>query len=328
MQIKQASIKPDPPLGPVLQEIASLLVADDWMRCATADDSSFYYIVGMTAHEAERSGGPDHMCLSVPHSAPVSTLGEYQAHGQVAAPRSLDYYTRRAASTLVASGVDRELLNRFINGSSSDLSFLHGFVGAPGTDTFQALSDLLEAMVLAKGLEPAATEAQKRAELATAVQKLYLRELSQLYPGVVERASVLEVLDFSDPQLNEASRCYLYGFFRGAVVLSASALESNLRLAIEPSGVDRAERGARRNRGFFNLLVDEAESQGLLGSRVRPGEESPFVSYSRRIFEERTKVVHKNVVPRKELAEELLTKARQVVEHLHERRAQPPRHEA
>src|SRR2546425_2279298 len=107
-------------------------------------------------------------------------------------------------------------------------------------------------MVLAKGLEPAATEAQKRAELATAVQKLYIRELSQLYPGVVERASVLEVLDFPDPQLNEASRCYLYGFFRGAVVLSASALESNLRLAIGPSGVDRAERGAGRNRGFFN----------------------------------------------------------------------------
>jgi hypothetical protein len=236
------------------------------MRCATDDGNSFYYIVGMRAHEAERNGGADHMSLSAPRRAPVSSLGEYQAHGQVAAPRSLDYYTRRPASILIAAGVDREVLNRFMKGTSQDLSFLHGFVGAPGTDTFQALSDLLEALLLAKGLKPAATEAQKQAELATAVQKLYIRELSQLYPGVVERAFVLEVLDFSDPQVNEASRCYLYGFFRGAVVLSASALESNLRLDIGPSGVERAERGAGRDGGFFDLLVDEAESKELLGA--------------------------------------------------------------
>ena len=167
MQIKQGTINPDPPLGPVLQEIAGLLVADDWTRCATDDDSSVYYIVGMRAHEAERSGDANHMSLSAPRRAPVSTLGEYQAHGQVAGARSLDYYTRRAASTLIAAGVDRELLNRFIKGSSPDLSFLHGFVGGAGTDTFRALSDLLEAMLLAKGLEPAATEAQKQAELVS-----------------------------------------------------------------------------------------------------------------------------------------------------------------
>ena len=40
-----------------------------------------------------------------------------------------------------------------------------------------------------------------------------------------------------------------YGFFRGAVVMmSASALVSNLRVAVGPAGVERAERGAGRNR--------------------------------------------------------------------------------
>jgi hypothetical protein len=39
-----------------------------------------------------------------------------------------------------------------------------------------------------------------------------------------------------------------YGFFRGAVVMSASALESSLRVAVGPAGVERAERGAGRNR--------------------------------------------------------------------------------
>ena len=312
MKVKQGSVKPGAPLGPVLQEIARMLAADDWMRCGTDDDSSVYYIVGVKAHSDDQAGGADHMSLSIPSAAPVSTLGEHQVHGQVAAPRSFDYYVRRASSELVRCGVDSDLLNQFVKGNSPDVSFMRGCIGAPGTESFQALSDLLQAMVLAKGLDPAATEAQRRAELATAVQKLYLREVSQLYVGIVERASSLEILDFSDPQLNEASRCYLYGFFRGAVVLSASALESNLRAAVGSSGVERAEQRGSRDRGFFDLLVDEADSQAILGSRTRVGEDPPFVSYSRRIFRERTKVVHKNLVPTKELAEELLTKARQV----------------
>jgi hypothetical protein len=58
------------------------------------------------------------------------------------------------------------------------------------------------------------------------------------------------------------------------------------------------------------------------------GEEPPLVGYSRKIFEERTKVVHKGLVPTKELAEELLTKGRQVIEYVHEHYAKPPRHEA
>jgi hypothetical protein len=76
----------------------------------------------------------------------------------------------------------------------------------------------------------------------------------------------------------------------------------------------------------INLLVDEADSKTVLGTRCRLGEEPVLVGYSRRIFEERTRVVHKNLAPTRELAEELVTKAREVIEHLHERAA--PGHEA
>ena len=318
MQIKLGNIHPEPLLTVAVQEVAAMLAADDWMRCATADDGSFYYIVGMKAHGNELADGSAHMSLTVPQGNPLSTLGEYQAHGQVAAQRSFDYYIRRAATRLESYGVDSRLLRNFINGDLKDPSFLQGHLGSPGTESFRAFSDLLQAMLLAKGQAPTATEAERRSDLSTAVQKLYLRELSQLYPSVVKRASSLDVLDFSDPQLNEASRCYLYGFFRGAVVLAASALETNLRAAIGDAGVD-CVRGRQRSQSggnFFGCLVDEADARGVLGKRIRPGQEAELVAYSREIFNRRNGVVHKGDDPTAMVAAELLGKAREVIEFI------------
>lgn len=36
-------------------------------------------------------------------------------------------------------------------------------------------------------------------------------------------------MEFADPQLEEASRCYLYGFSRAAVVLAVAAVETQLK---------------------------------------------------------------------------------------------------
>lgn len=260
------------------------------------------------------------MALTVPRAGPISTLGEQQVHKQVAAPRPPDYYVRQAVSTLTSLGSNGDALERFAKGEMDDLSALKGQIGRPGDEKFAAFSNLLQAMLLAQGLEPEATEAEKRSELADAVQKLYLRELSRLFHKVVQRAASLEALEFSDPQLNEASRCYLYGFFRAAIILSASALETTLREAMGQQGINRLEDESRsdagRKRGFFNLLVDEADRQGLLGRRTRPGEEAQLVVYSREIFTNRTRVVHKGDVPTASSAEELLNKSREIIEHV------------
>lgn len=331
MQHKKGTVTHSAPLGPVLREIIDRLVADDWVRCATDDESSVYYIIGARAHDDEQTGGPAHMSLSIPSQAPTSILGEHQVHGQVASNRSSAYYINRAVAVLVRYGVDHDLVADFVKNDARDLSFIRGCVGAPKAECIRALTDLLEAMMLAKGLTPAATEAQKRSELSNAVEKLYLWELSGLYMKLVERASSLEVLDFLDPQLNEASRCFLYGFFRGAVILSASAVETSLRAAVGRAGMEKVDQGSSSKRGFFNRLVDEADSQHILGPRIRQGEEPPLVCWSRRIFKQRTRIVHpkgdNQLVPERELRElaaELLIKARKVLEHLHERRATPP----
>lgn len=69
-----------------------------------------------------------------------------------------------------------------------------------------------------------------RPGLRSALEARSLKELTERFPKVVKRATEFDWLSFSDPQLREASRCYLYGFFRSAVVVAASALEARLKV--------------------------------------------------------------------------------------------------
>lgn len=51
-------------------------------------------------------------------------------------------------------------------------------------------------------------------------------------PKAVKRATTFEWLSFNDPQLREASRCYLYGFMRAAVLIAVAALEVRIRSVV------------------------------------------------------------------------------------------------
>ncbi len=334
MKTKTIEARLGPPLPAVLRELADKLLADDWVRHATADDSSVYYIIGVKAHAADQGGQIEHLSFSVPPGGNVTVLGERQVHAQVASRKPEEYYLRRARKQLESTGIEPGEIDRFLDlferGEDFSPVVAPWHINQPAR--FEAFINVLHALALRRGanVDDLATESERRGAIDAALEKVYLDELSRLFESLVIRAGSLEELEFNDAQLNEASRCFLYGFFRGAVVLSASALETNLRAAVGPSGVERVDRPAStsRKRGFFNLLVDEADAQAVLGSRTRPGEEPPLVAYSRRIFAERTKVVHKGFVPTKQLAEELLTHTREVIEYIHEHRTNPPRHEA
>lgn len=92
-----------------------------------------------------------------------------------------------------------------------------------------------------------------------------LKKLAERYPKVVKRASDFDWLSFSDLQVWEASRCYLYGFFRAAVLVAASALEDRLKtvacvtefnsydnLTDSAFGVAGAPRWTSENRPFLD----------------------------------------------------------------------------
>lgn len=95
-----------PPLPTVLRELADKLIADGWVRHATADDSSVYYIIGVKAHAADQEGQLEHLSLSVPLGGRVTVVGERQVHAQVASRKSGDYYRRSSRRFMgSASGV-------------------------------------------------------------------------------------------------------------------------------------------------------------------------------------------------------------------------------
>ncbi len=51
-------------------------------------------------------------------------------------------------------------------------------------------------------------------------QKLYLRELSYKYHGILKKLECLTPLPFEESQLDEATRCWLYGFYRATVLFA------------------------------------------------------------------------------------------------------------
>ena len=69
-------------------------------------------------------------------------------------------------------------------------------------------------------------------------------------------------------------------------------------------------------RDFLQPPVDEADSQGVLGKRVRQGQEPELVAYSRRIFTQRNDIVHEGQIPNKATASELLDNAREAIEFI------------
>ncbi|MGO9256708.1 MAG: hypothetical protein ACLQU1_10460 [Bryobacteraceae bacterium] len=104
----------------------------------------------------------------------------------------------------------------------------------------------LEALRVSVG-EPT-LDHEEAQEIAAAREKLCLREVVRKYAKIVARWEQLDPLPFYDLQFEEASKAYLYGFYRSRVVLSASALEKHLKRA---AGVDEL-------RGYPDLVEDAA----------------------------------------------------------------------
>lgn len=308
-----------PRLPTVVQELASLLDSDDWARRSTADEKAFYYILGMKALTADQQGEQSFETESVPLPRSVKPPRDAEVHAQVATVKSPAHYVTRSMARLEASGVDVKVISTFVaglRGGDVNWASLAGkFSFSPGSESLAAFCDLLRAVTMELRLpepEPV-SEAEKRQELEVAVEKVYLGELSGLYESLLRRAGSLEALTFSDPLLNEASRSYLYGFFRATVLLSSTALETCLREAIGSTGLDRVRSTPKDKEGFYRKLVKEAVDCGVLGRRVHMGQEPVLAIYSAEIFKLRNRVAHEGYEPQSAEAVELLTKARQVI---------------
>lgn len=318
MKMKTGTVKLGPSLPIVLRELADRLIADDWVRHATADDSSVFYTLGVTAHDADQNGDVDHLSLSVPRGGMVSVIGERQVHAQVASLKSGDHYVRRWRTSLENTGIDAREIDTFLaffergDDFSSIVSGWH--INRP--DRFDAFINLLRAVLLRRGVsvEELATESERRHEIGAAIEKMYLDEICRVFQSLVARVGPLLELGFHDAQLNEASRCYLYGFFRATVQLSSSALEHCLSDAVGAEGLNHVREQSKEQKGFYGPLVEAAVSLGVLGRPERMGQPPVLASYSWEVFNLRNRVAHEGYEPQSREAGELLTKTRQVVE--------------
>ena len=123
------------------------------------------------------------------------------------------------------------------------------------------------------------------------------------FPKVVKRAAGFDWLPFSDPQLREAIRCYLYGFFRAAILVAVAALESRLKkIAV----VERLEN--------YERLVDF-----VFGDAGVCGKDAVRVSALKDLFRLRNKVAHEGAEPKREEAEGALVLVRSTIETLAQR---------
>ena len=285
-------------LTTVLREIAERLRAADWER--RTGPGATYYIVGFHAHVADVEGRI-HFDSEFPAEKshddpkPLPPLALWQLRAEVAARQAK--YLEQAKARLVEMGIDRERLE--LAQEKADASDVRLSDAQSEDDFVQALMDLVQAVAIAKGTAVPETDSPQFRALR---EKHYLERIVRKYETVVSRSSKLDTLDFEDAQLFEASECFLYGFHRAVVMLSAAAVEAQLR-----------KRTGLQDREKTPALLDAAQRRGLL--------DGGLVACGREVFEIRNRVAHDQRSVDVVEAERVLDLARRVVSELVQRQA-------
>ena len=228
-------MKPDPKdLCDVVKEISAALLEADWARYES-ESGQYYYVVRHRDYAVEIEGGRAFdRKLSFPRPEDNAFWNWYIRAALAEEPLDrLADARKRAGQTGVASGVFDEAILASSKANTVDelRRTLDPFVGQLlAHDRFEALIAVLSAVRIERVRQGHLFISEvDRAELRQAVEIRFLKELAERYPKAVKRATTFDWLSFSDPQLREASRCYLYGFMRAAVLIAVAALESRLR---------------------------------------------------------------------------------------------------
>lgn len=280
-------------LPAVMKDVAARLVADDWCLMKSKDGERSYYIIGVgdyDAQEAAQMSGADFAIRTTTARSHVGPLGEYVVRSQVA--RSQEDYLKGARRDLEQAGVLPSAIDRLLD---NEMNWGELFPeSVPLEKRWTLLLNFLEALRVAQGVTELDQEDAR--EVDAARQKLCLHEIAAKYRKIVNKWEQLERLPFSDPQLEEASQAYLYGFYRAAVVLSASALEKHLKRIVGQGW------------GSYGELVEEAAvCRGLGPAWIAQGQD---------VFRERNKVVHDDCKPSPDKAREVLGNARGVLRQI------------
>lgn len=264
----------------VMKDIADKLIADDWFEMCSPDGSGSYYVIGASEYDADVR---DDYTLVVTSKTRPGPMGEHVMRSQVAGHHR--DYLKDARRRLERSGISASAIDRFMTDDKDALPELFSRFGQDP----EPVLDFLEAFRISRG----ALDLDQKEEQQTDVvrEKLCLREIIARFGKIVGRWERLERLPFEDEHLEEASRAYLYGFYRAAVTLSASSLEKHFRRLARVDWIDSYE----------DLITKAASAIGL--GRT-------FQDQAKDVFRLRNKVVHEGHVPSHDESSEALFKAR------------------
>jgi hypothetical protein len=257
-------------LPDVLAEVIERLVADDWCRYSSDDEKRWFYAIGEEAH-TEHQNGDYFPYLEMPRWQHSGPLARFVVRSKVAGK------AKEIAEALKGRNWDSEFEK-----SESDKTAFGKLI--------QEWADSVCIEHLRRGID-LPSDQQIRAD--TGAEKVWLQELGKKYGKLVDKGARLAYLDLEDSRLEEATKCYLYGFRSASVVLSAAALEDSLKKMTQ---TDRFE--------TYEELVKRSESKGL---------ESALADWARKVFSLRNRVVHDSYEPEASETEDILDGVRKIL---------------
>jgi hypothetical protein len=277
----------------VVGEMIQSLVNDDWVQM-NLPDGTHYHILGLTVWASHKDIEIE-PTKTYPQRATVDSLDSHFIGSQLAAAPPAADYMKRAVEQAEREGVDLQKARELLSGKQQPW-----IPKDASAAWWEALTHYLHALIIDQ-IERGDLEMNDwPLDFGLARAKLYLQEFATRYERAVDRGGTFEALPFANPQLEEASRCYLYGFYRAAVTVAASALEATLKVRLQ---IRRADK--------YDTLVNDAWAAGLLGNDTALKESAGH------IFVMRNNVVHEGWAPSRHNAEEAVDLTRRILEHLH-----------
>ena len=292
-------------LADVVKEVIAALLEGDWTRYSDDTGTHFYYVFRERDHEVEVQSGECFNRLFILGAREDGAFEDWYIRSALAEEPTdrLKAFRER----VIAARVDPRFMDAIIAASrradSQDeiANVLDEWIPRIGTNNVDGLSALLEALRVDRVRQKQIfIKDSDRPAIRQALEMRFLKELAERFPKVVRRASEFDWLSFSDQQVREACRCYLYGFFRAAVLVSASALEERLKRA---TGIQFVER--------YELLIDRA-----FGSSGVCGADPARTLALKELFKVRNQIAHNGMEASQEDAMRTLDLVRDTFEHL------------
>lgn len=286
----QADMRPSD--AQLFDEVVKKLMVGDWDYFTTVGGAK-YYVFGMAEYCED-------------HGMPLSDDCREETAKKLRFPPRVQKYVRSllalpqpdylmsTAKRLVAVGIIKEISDDAITQLFQEFPISDDQLNSLSAEQRHAYIEFFDALQAYRTKPGELPQRTKWLSIMEERDKYFLREISEKYKKLLKRLSRLNSLEYANPQLQEATHCWLYGFFRATVVLSATALEESIKTALKIE--------------HFKTY-DELVACGIRSNCLEP----KAAGLARDVFADRTRVVHHNWEPSSEDAENTLVKARGIL---------------